>query len=46
LQRYLGETVRVSTKAIWMKRELSTHEWQIELVQVLERLQGFERPSA
>jgi hypothetical protein len=25
LQRYLGEAVRVSKKAIWMKRELSTH---------------------
>jgi transcription-repair coupling factor (superfamily II helicase) len=46
LQRYLGEAVRVSKKAIWMKRELSTHEWQIELVQVLERLAGFERPLA
>ncbi|MCB8946258.1 MAG: transcription-repair coupling factor [Ardenticatenaceae bacterium] len=46
LQRYLGEAVRVSKKAIWMKRELSTHEWQIELVQVLERLEGWERPLA
>ena len=45
LQRYLGEAVRVSKKAVWMKRELSTHEWQIELVQVLERLGEFERPS-
>jgi hypothetical protein len=26
-----------------MKRDLSTHEWQVALVQVLERLQGFER---
>ena len=42
LQRYLGEAVRVSKKAIWMKRELATHEWQIELVQVLERLGEFE----
>jgi transcription-repair coupling factor (superfamily II helicase) len=46
LQRYLGEAVRVSKKAIWMKRDLSTHEWQIELVQVLERLAEFERPLA
>jgi hypothetical protein len=46
LQRYLGEAVRVSKKAIWMKRDLSTHEWQSELVQVLERLAGFERPLA
>ena len=43
LQRYLGETVRVSRKAIWMPRELSTKEWQVTLVQVLERLASFER---
>lgn len=42
LQRYLGEAVRASRKAIWMKREMSTHEWQIELVQVLEKLRLFE----
>jgi transcription-repair coupling factor (superfamily II helicase) len=42
LQRYLGDAVRVSRKAIWMKRELSTHEWQVALVQVLERLAEFE----
>lgn len=45
LQRFLGESVRVSKTAVWMKRDLSTHEWQIALVQVLERLQGFERQS-
>lgn len=43
LQKYLGTAVRVSRKAIWMNRELGTHEWQIALVQVLERLQGYER---
>ncbi|MCA9998013.1 MAG: hypothetical protein KDE56_19770, partial [Anaerolineales bacterium] len=43
MQRYLGESVRVSKTAVWMKRDLSTHEWQVALVQVLERLQGFER---
>ena len=43
LQRYLGEHVRVSKKAIWMQRDLSTHEWQVALVQVLERLQAFDR---
>ena len=43
MQRYLGESVRVSKTAVWMKRDLSTHEWQVVLVQVLERLQGFER---
>ncbi|MCB9008922.1 MAG: transcription-repair coupling factor [Ardenticatenaceae bacterium] len=43
LQRYLGELVRVSRKAIWMPRDLSTKEWQVTLVQVLERLASFER---
>ncbi len=42
LQRYLGENARVSRKAIWMPRTLSTHEWQVELVQVLERLATFD----
>ena len=42
LQRYLGEHARVSKKAIWMPRNMSTHEWQIELVQLLERLAGFD----
>jgi transcription-repair coupling factor (superfamily II helicase) len=48
LQRYLGESVRVSRKAIWMDRALSTHEWQVALVQVLEKLQAFatEKPAA
>jgi hypothetical protein len=39
LQRYLGKKVRVSKKAVWLTRELPTHEWQIVLVQVLEKLQ-------
>jgi len=43
LQRYLGEQVRVSKTAVWMPRELSTHEWQIELVQTLERLADMDR---
>ncbi len=43
LQRYLGENARVSRKAIWMPRHMSTHEWQVELVQVLERLASFSR---
>lgn len=41
LQRHLGEAVRVSRKAIWMKRDLSTHEWQVALVQILEKLESF-----
>ena len=43
LQRFLGEHVRVSRKAIWMNRDMSTHEWQVALVQVLEKLESFER---
>jgi transcription-repair coupling factor (superfamily II helicase) len=42
VQRHLGSLVRVSRTAIWLDRELSTREWQITLVQVLERLEGFE----
>ncbi|MEZ4645344.1 MAG: transcription-repair coupling factor [Chloroflexota bacterium] len=42
LQRYLGEAVRVSRKAIWMKRDMSTHEWQVALVQILEKLESFD----
>jgi transcription-repair coupling factor (superfamily II helicase) len=39
LQRYLGQKVRVSRKAIWLTRDMPTHEWQVVLVQVLEKLQ-------
>jgi transcription-repair coupling factor (superfamily II helicase) len=39
LQRFLGQKVRVSRKAIWLTRDLPTHDWQIVLVQVLEKLQ-------
>ena len=46
LQRFLGEGVRVSKTAIWLKKDRGTHEWQIELVQVLEKLRQFERQSA
>ncbi|MCA9969660.1 MAG: transcription-repair coupling factor, partial [Anaerolineales bacterium] len=42
LQRYLGEAVRVSRKAIWIKRDLSTREWQVALVQILEKLEAFD----
>jgi transcription-repair coupling factor (superfamily II helicase) len=42
LQRYLGRQVRVSRKAIWLTREMPTHEWQIVLVQVLEKLQSLK----
>ena len=46
LQRYLGEGVRVSKSAVWLKKDRGTHEWQIELVQVLEKLRLFERKAA
>lgn len=42
LQRYLGESARVSKTAVWMSREMSTREWQVALVQVLEKLESFE----
>ncbi|MFQ5401400.1 MAG: transcription-repair coupling factor [Anaerolineae bacterium] len=43
LQRYLGQDVRVSRQAIWMGRNMGTHEWQVALVQVLEKLETFDR---
>ncbi len=46
LQRYLGESVRVSKSAVWLRKDRSTHEWQVELVQVLEKLRLFERQTA
>ena len=39
VQRFLGNEVRVSKTAVWLPREMSTHEWQVVLVQVLEKLQ-------
>jgi len=45
LQRFLGEGVRVSKSAVWLKKDRGTHEWQIELVQVLEKLRLFERKA-
>jgi hypothetical protein len=45
LQRFLGEGVRVSKSAVWLKKDRGTHEWQIELVQVLEKLRLFERET-
>jgi len=41
LQRYLGNGVRVSKKAIWFGRDLSTGEWKVALVRVLERLESY-----
>ncbi|MDT8305332.1 MAG: transcription-repair coupling factor [Anaerolineae bacterium] len=41
LQRYLGNEVRVSRKAIWLGRDMSTNEWKVLLVRLLERLETF-----
>ena len=45
LQRHLNLNggVRVSRTAIWFNRDLSTNEWKVALVQVLERLQTFRQ---
>ena len=43
LQRYLGEHIRVSRQKIWLARGLTTRQWQVALVQVLEKLQSYER---
>jgi transcription-repair coupling factor (superfamily II helicase) len=45
LQRFLGQSVRVSRKGIWLPRELSTHQWQIALVQLLEKVRLFDREA-
>ena len=38
--------MRVSKSAVWLKKDRGTHEWQIELVQVLEKLRLFERQAS
>jgi transcription-repair coupling factor (superfamily II helicase) len=43
LQRYLGDEVRVSRKAVWFGRDLGANEWKIILVRVLERLETFRQ---
>jgi transcription-repair coupling factor (superfamily II helicase) len=43
LQRYLGHDSRVSRKAIWLNRQEATRDWQVTLVQVLERLEAYEK---
>jgi len=39
LQTVLGPGVRVSRKGIWLGRGLTTREWQVSLVQILEQLE-------
>jgi transcription-repair coupling factor (superfamily II helicase) len=43
LQRWLGSDVRVSRRGIWLGRDMSTREWQVLLVQTLEKLQETRR---
>ncbi|MCA9981169.1 MAG: hypothetical protein KDD89_10050, partial [Anaerolineales bacterium] len=38
LQRFLGTAVRVSRTGIWMLKDMPTREWQVALVQALEKL--------
>ena len=38
LQRHLGTDVRVSRSAVWLPLNVATHDWQVNLVQILERL--------
>jgi transcription-repair coupling factor (superfamily II helicase) len=45
VQRYLGNDVRVSRTAVWLPREMSTKQWQVVLVQVLEKLQALREGS-
>ncbi|MFN2206875.1 MAG: transcription-repair coupling factor [Candidatus Promineifilaceae bacterium] len=40
IQRFLGNDVRVSKTAVWLPREMSTKQWQVVLVQVLEKLRS------
>ena len=42
LQRYLGGKAKVSRNSIWLGRGLSPHEWQVALVQILEKFEEFE----
>ena len=41
LQRFLGAEVRVSRSAIWMSWKGGTKDWQVRLVQLLEKLPTF-----
>jgi len=43
LQMRLGPDVRVSKRGIWLGRGMSTREWQVTLVQTLEKLQESRR---
>jgi transcription-repair coupling factor (superfamily II helicase) len=45
LQRQLGAGVRVSRSAVWLSLNVATHDWQVNLVQILERL-AESKPAA
>lgn len=46
LQRFIHhEKVRVSRRGVWLMRDMPTREWQIALVQVLEKLQQFRKEN-
>ncbi|UCG23320.1 MAG: transcription-repair coupling factor [Chloroflexota bacterium] len=46
LQRQLGPDVKVSRKGVWLGRGLTTREWQVILVQTLEKIGTMQdRPS-
>jgi transcription-repair coupling factor (superfamily II helicase) len=46
LQRELGQDVKVSRKGIWLGRGLTTREWQVVLVQTLEKIASMHKASA
>ena len=43
LQHFLGNEVRVSRTGIWFSAELPTREWQVLLVQTLEKLEAYRK---
>jgi transcription-repair coupling factor (superfamily II helicase) len=40
--RQVGPGIRVSRRGLWLDREMSTKDWQVTLVQVLEKIQSTE----
>jgi transcription-repair coupling factor (superfamily II helicase) len=46
LQRLLDPEVKVSRKGIWLGRGLTTREWQVTLVQTLERIRTMRNQTA
>ena len=46
LQRLLDPAVKVSRKGVWLGRGLTTREWQVTLVQTLERIRTLRDKAA